>query len=97
MLLPPINKQLMAQRSNNNPSDWLGRLYSSVPAKQHLSHPPVTGRAVRGMRGLLLGELDKFRRLSSLLCPHKVSVTTTDTDVAAGVPLIASEHRSQNH
>lgn len=97
MLLPPINKQLMVQRSNNNPSDWLRRLYGSVPAKQHLSHPPVTGRAVKGMRGMLPGALDKFRSLSSLLCPHKVSVTMADTDVAAGVPPIARECRSQNH
>lgn len=97
MLLPPINKQLRVQRSNNNPSDWLGRLYGSVPAKQHLSHPPVTERAVEGMRGLLPGDLRKFRGLSSLLCPHKVTVTMTDTDVAVGVPLIARECRSQNH
>lgn len=36
MLFAPINKQLMVERCNNNRSDWLQSLYSSVPAKQHL-------------------------------------------------------------
>lgn len=72
-------------------------LCGSVPAKQHLLHPPVAGRAVKGMRGLLPRELGKCRGLSSLFCPHKVSVTMTDTDIAAGVPLVARECRSQNH